>query len=90
MDPDTRHVQIAATLRGQSFVLRGSVRFVWDSEHCKFVDLHSQADMISPLLQVLGNIEDVSIVFSEALIAPDCKVVVERIAPTIVHAAWAE
>ncbi|OWZ00740.1 hypothetical protein PHMEG_00028007, partial [Phytophthora megakarya] len=80
-------LQLACKLLGQSFVLRGSVRFVWDNEICRFVDLHSQADMIPSFLQMLGNIEDVAKVFSKALVTPDCNVAIERISPSIVHAA---
>ncbi|OWZ16190.1 hypothetical protein PHMEG_00010064 [Phytophthora megakarya] len=78
---------LAYKLLGQSFVLRGSVRFVWDNEICQFVDLHSQADMIPSFLQMLGNIEDVAKVFSKALVTPDCNVVIERISPKRIRVA---
>lgn len=40
------------------------------------MSLITQADMVSPLLQLLGNLEDASLVLSNALIQPDYNLVI--------------
>ncbi|KAG6951378.1 hypothetical protein JG688_00013761 [Phytophthora aleatoria] len=60
-------------LLNQRFVMRGSVRFDWDSATDCVVSIQSQSDMLTPLLHVLGTLEDVSLVFEGALVTPDCR-----------------
>ncbi|KAG3030276.1 hypothetical protein PC119_g6295 [Phytophthora cactorum] len=60
-------------LLNQLFVMRGSVRFDWDSATDCVVSIQSQSDMLTPLLRVLGTLEDVSLVFEGALVTPDCR-----------------
>ncbi|ETL81708.1 hypothetical protein L917_18017 [Phytophthora nicotianae] len=60
---------------GKKLVMRGSVLFGWDNTTDKIVSFHSQADMITPMLNLLGNLKDVSCVFSKARITPECKFV---------------
>ncbi|KAG7376011.1 hypothetical protein PHYBOEH_001868 [Phytophthora boehmeriae] len=62
---------LAKKLLGQCLVMRGSVRFDWDGTMERVVDMFSQLDMLSPMLRVLGSLEDVSFVFEKALISPD-------------------
>lgn len=57
-------------------MMRGSVHFDWDDLNNRVVGLVSQADMIAPLLECLGSLEDVSLVFQNALIQPDCNLVI--------------
>ncbi|TDH74277.1 uncharacterized protein CCR75_005076 [Bremia lactucae] len=64
---------LAVKLLGTKFSMRGSVVFGWDSVTNKVIRVHGQADMISPMLSLLGNFEDVSYVFQRALVTPDCK-----------------
>jgi hypothetical protein len=72
----TRLSSIADKLLGQRLVIRGSVRFDWDSGSSRVTRLISQGDMLSPLLQLLGNLDDVSLVFSRSRIQPDANLVI--------------
>jgi hypothetical protein len=62
---------LADKLRGQRIVMRGSVRFEWDAATGRIKGLISQADMLTPLLHVLGGLEDVAAVFDESLVSLD-------------------
>ncbi|KAK1942269.1 hypothetical protein P3T76_006591 [Phytophthora citrophthora] len=66
---------IAGRLLGQRLVTPVSVRFDWDCSSNRVVRLISQGDMLSPMLKVLGNLKDVSLAFSQALVKPDCNLV---------------
>ncbi|KAG7384100.1 hypothetical protein PHYPSEUDO_002955 [Phytophthora pseudosyringae] len=72
---NTRKELVVARLLGQRVAMHGSVRFEWDSSSNR---VYSSTDMFSPILQLLGNLEDVSIVFSGAFIAPDRNLGVEE------------
>ncbi|OWZ17753.1 hypothetical protein PHMEG_0008253 [Phytophthora megakarya] len=69
--------RVAAKLLHQRLVLHGSVRFEWDRVNNCVASLITRADMMSPLLEVLGCLEDVSLVFTNARIQPDGNVVTE-------------
>ncbi|KAG2786222.1 hypothetical protein PC129_g22979 [Phytophthora cactorum] len=66
---------LAAKVLGKRLVMHGSVFFCWDCATDKVVSLHSQADMITPMLNLLGSLEDVSCAFFKARVTPDCKFV---------------
>ncbi|GMF09964.1 unnamed protein product [Phytophthora lilii] len=74
-DEDENCARIALKLLGQRLRMDGSVWFDWDRSSRRVVRLYSQADMLSPLLQLRGNLEDVSITFSKALVTPDFNLV---------------
>ncbi|KAG3033505.1 hypothetical protein PC121_g24348 [Phytophthora cactorum] len=63
---------IAAKMLGKRLVMRGSVFFGWDVATGKVVSLHSQSDMITPMLNLLGSLDDVSCAFSKARVSPNC------------------
>lgn len=67
---------IAAKLLNQRLVMRGSVHFSWDSDNNRVMRLISQSDMVSPLLQVLGTVQDVAAVLNCVRTNPDCNLVV--------------
>ncbi|OWZ17754.1 hypothetical protein PHMEG_0008254 [Phytophthora megakarya] len=69
--------RVAAKILGHRLVLRGSMLFEWDSINNHVARLSFQADMMSPILELLGNLEDVSLVFTDARIRPDCNLVNE-------------
>ncbi|KAF4147511.1 hypothetical protein GN958_ATG03281 [Phytophthora infestans] len=56
----------AVRLLNQKIVMDRSVLLRWDSTTGKLSSIHSQADMISPMLELLGSLEDVSSVFYKA------------------------
>ncbi|KAK1948424.1 hypothetical protein P3T76_000713 [Phytophthora citrophthora] len=60
-------ISLATKLQDQRIVMRSSVRFDWDSSTRRIVRMLSQADMLTPILHLLGNVQDVSRVFDEAL-----------------------
>ncbi|KAE8975721.1 hypothetical protein PR002_g25522 [Phytophthora rubi] len=70
--------RIVVQLLGQRIALTGSVRFGWDSASKRVTKLYAQADMVSPLLQLVSSPEAVSIIFRGALITPDCNLVVAK------------
>ncbi|KAE8979400.1 hypothetical protein PR001_g24564 [Phytophthora rubi] len=70
--------RIVVQLLGQRITMTGSVRFGWDSASKRVTKLYAQADMVSPLLQLVSSPEAVSIIFRGALITPDCNLVVAK------------
>ncbi|OWZ20871.1 hypothetical protein PHMEG_0004670, partial [Phytophthora megakarya] len=65
-----------AKLLGQRLVMHGSVRFSWNSSVNRVDGLLSQSDMVTPLLQLLGNIDDVSLLLGNARVTPEGSLVV--------------
>ncbi|KAF4319353.1 hypothetical protein JM18_003205 [Phytophthora kernoviae] len=65
--------RLAAKLLGQQLVVRGAVRSMWDEDSDRMISVQNEADMLTPMLQLLGNLEDVFCVFGNALITPECK-----------------
>ncbi|KAG1688392.1 hypothetical protein DVH05_025683 [Phytophthora capsici] len=63
---------LAAKLLGERLVMKEAVLFGWDSATDKVVKLHSQADMLTPMLNLLRSLEDASYVFYKARITPEC------------------
>ncbi|OWY98751.1 hypothetical protein PHMEG_00030410 [Phytophthora megakarya] len=64
---------LAKRMEGQRLVMRGSVRFFWDSVTERVVRILTWSDMLTPFCRVLGNLEDVSHVFDRALVTLDCR-----------------
>eukprot|EP00644_Phytophthora_capsici_P018469 jgi/Phyca11/21279/fgenesh1_pg.PHYCAscaffold_87_\ len=60
---------LASKLLGQKIVLKGSTRFDWDSGYGRVTSVISESDMLTPMLRVLGSLEDVSKVFEKSLIS---------------------
>ncbi|OWZ20429.1 hypothetical protein PHMEG_0005142 [Phytophthora megakarya] len=58
-------------LLGQRIVMKGSTRLDWDSAFGRVTRISAESDMMVPILSVLGDLEDVSVVFSKALVGPD-------------------
>ncbi|KAG6610760.1 uncharacterized protein IUM83_08075 [Phytophthora cinnamomi] len=57
--------QIVEKLLGQRVTTRGTTWFQWDSALGCITGLMSETDMISPMLGLLGSLEDVSLVFEK-------------------------
>ncbi|KAG7387377.1 hypothetical protein PHYBOEH_008260 [Phytophthora boehmeriae] len=62
-------------LLGQQLVIHGTVRFDWDSKRRRVSSVKYQADMLTALLQLLGNLEDVAHVLGNARVTPEQKLV---------------
>ncbi|KAE8968258.1 hypothetical protein PR001_g27850 [Phytophthora rubi] len=69
---------IASRILGQRLVVHGSVLFGWDNTSNKVVRFQTQSNLLTPMLNLLGNLEDVSFIFSKALITPDCKFITSK------------
>ncbi|KAG7387378.1 hypothetical protein PHYBOEH_008261 [Phytophthora boehmeriae] len=61
---------------GQQLSFPCNTYLEWDSSRGRVSNVKYDADFVSPLLQLLGSLEDVSHVFDGAYITPDCKMVV--------------
>ncbi|POM57941.1 BZIP transcription factor [Phytophthora palmivora] len=66
-------------LRNQRVVLRGSVRFDWDASMGRVLRHESKVDGLTPVLQLLGGLEDVATVFDKALVTLEGKFVGAKI-----------
>ncbi|KAG1703259.1 hypothetical protein DVH05_008169 [Phytophthora capsici] len=69
---------LGAKLQDQRIVMSSSVRFEWDSSSNRIVRMLSQADMLTPILHLLGNLQDASRVFDGALVTPEFRLSVRR------------
>ncbi|OWZ03531.1 hypothetical protein PHMEG_00024725 [Phytophthora megakarya] len=66
---------LVSELLGQKLVIPASTAFKWDEKKQYVVSVEYTADMITPLLQLLGNLEDVCNVFDNALVTPEGKLI---------------
>ncbi|KAL3657765.1 hypothetical protein V7S43_017337 [Phytophthora oleae] len=64
---------LAAKLLNQRLVLHGSVRFDWDAALGRVDRVEFKTDLLTPLLKLLGSLEDVATVFEKALVTPEGK-----------------
>jgi hypothetical protein len=62
---------LARKLVNQRLVLRGWVRFDWDSVRGRVSRMQSHSDLLTPILQLVGTLENVSRVFVGAFVTPD-------------------
>ncbi|KAL3673953.1 hypothetical protein V7S43_001639 [Phytophthora oleae] len=63
---------LAANIVGKILAIQGTMHLCWDAEIGRMTSVTWQVDLVKPLLELVGSIEDVSRVFNHALIAPDC------------------
>ncbi|KAG2854938.1 hypothetical protein PC116_g11234 [Phytophthora cactorum] len=70
-DNSDRNGKLAEQLLHQRLVMHGSTYFEWDDSTCRVTRVISTSDMLTPMLQLLDNLEDVSRVFEQALISPE-------------------
>ncbi|KAF4139194.1 hypothetical protein GN958_ATG11554 [Phytophthora infestans] len=68
-------VGCGAKMVNKKIVMQGSVMFGWDSASDKVTSIYAQADLVTPLLNLLGSLEDVSCAFYKARVTPDCRFV---------------
>ncbi|KAE8986612.1 hypothetical protein PR003_g24949 [Phytophthora rubi] len=60
---------LAKKLLGQRITMRGLTRFDWDAGYGRVTSVISESDMLTPMLRILGSLEDVSRVFERSLIS---------------------
>lgn len=68
--------RLGKKLLGKQLALHGRGSFGWDSSNNKLISIHYQVDMVTPLLKLLGNLDDVSRVFANANFTPEGTLVV--------------
>ncbi|KAF1778344.1 hypothetical protein GQ600_12333 [Phytophthora cactorum] len=69
---------LASKLLNQRLVMHGSVRFDWDNATSRVVRLESNVDMLTAMLKLLENLEDMAHVFDGALITLDGAIATEE------------
>ncbi|EGZ18073.1 hypothetical protein PHYSODRAFT_504287 [Phytophthora sojae] len=62
---------LAKKMLNERLVMCGSVRFDWDDRSGRVVRLETKIDMMSAMLKLLGNLEDMARVFEKAAITPE-------------------
>ncbi|OWZ21818.1 hypothetical protein PHMEG_0003568 [Phytophthora megakarya] len=68
---------LAAKLLGQKLEICSVARFVWDDTMARVSEVSFQTDLITPILNVLGSLEQVASVFSYALVTPEGHTIVQ-------------
>ncbi|ETI39272.1 hypothetical protein F443_15135 [Phytophthora nicotianae P1569] len=63
--------ELAEQLLGRRIVMRGLTRFEWDSASRCFTSVIAHSDLLTPMLHLLGNVEDVAQVFQRSSVTPD-------------------
>ncbi|KAG3005353.1 hypothetical protein JG687_00017243 [Phytophthora cactorum] len=54
---------LAKKLQHREIVMPGTVRFLWDSTCGRITSVLSHSDMLTPMLQLVGNVEDLARVY---------------------------
>ncbi|OWZ23491.1 hypothetical protein PHMEG_0001621, partial [Phytophthora megakarya] len=54
-----------------SFLVNNSLRFAWNELGGRVARFESTVDLLTTLLRILGNVEDVGCVFNEAVVTPE-------------------
>ncbi|ETN03924.1 hypothetical protein PPTG_15241 [Phytophthora nicotianae INRA-310] len=68
---DETKVLLRQALVNQRITMLGSIRFEWDAINGQVTSVSIESDMLTPMLHLLGNLEDVSRVFADALLSLD-------------------
>ncbi|KAG6623417.1 bZIP transcription factor 1 [Phytophthora cinnamomi] len=61
----------AIQLHSKKIIMHGSIHFGLDYASNRVVQIRSQADMLSPVLHILGDLDSVDQVFDGAVVTPD-------------------
>ncbi|GMF49425.1 unnamed protein product [Phytophthora fragariaefolia] len=64
--------RIVPRLLGQRVTIAASIHFGWDSASQRVTKIYTRPDIMSPFLELVGSLEDVSIIFCDAFITPGC------------------
>ncbi|GMF28123.1 unnamed protein product [Phytophthora lilii] len=70
-DIGSNEYKLASKLLGQRIVMLGSAHFEWDDVHGLLASVMFQNDMLTPLLCLLGDLEEVALVFDKAAVSPE-------------------
>eukprot|EP00644_Phytophthora_capsici_P015706 jgi/Phyca11/121681/e_gw1.44.87.1 len=70
---DDKWSPLAYRLLNQRIEINGSIRFVWDPSSGRVTSLQSTMDLLTPILRLVGSVDDVARVFDGAFITLDGK-----------------
>lgn len=71
LETEGRTAALGMKLLGQRLLLPHTTIFEWDGECSRIEQLTMSVDFLSPVLQLLGSLEDAAIVLDKAFIAPE-------------------
>ncbi|OWZ11446.1 hypothetical protein PHMEG_00015532 [Phytophthora megakarya] len=72
-DRDEGYV-IAVKLVGQELTMNGTYQFHYDEQSNRVTCIKPTLDILTPLLSLLGSLENVAHLFENAVITPECKI----------------
>ncbi|EGZ27683.1 hypothetical protein PHYSODRAFT_469671 [Phytophthora sojae] len=64
---------LASRLLGYKLVINGCTHLLWDADAGRMISIQYTADILTPMLQLLGNLDEVSKLFSKARVNPQCR-----------------
>ncbi|KAG7398640.1 hypothetical protein PHYBOEH_010689 [Phytophthora boehmeriae] len=70
--PQSTYSSIGSRVLGKQLGCQYSLRFQWDAAGGRISRMEAKLDLVTPLLRVLGNLEDVNYVLEKAIITPEC------------------
>ncbi|KAI9982173.1 hypothetical protein PInf_008064 [Phytophthora infestans] len=68
---DKTKASLCQALLDQRITKDGSIRFEWDAMNGRVTRVTTESDMLSPMLRLLGSVENVSRVFRDAFVSLD-------------------
>ncbi|OWZ21147.1 hypothetical protein PHMEG_0004338 [Phytophthora megakarya] len=68
---DYKCLSLASKLLGQRLVVPMSVRFEWDEMNNRISSMHYEPDFLTPLLKILGNLEETTRVLNSTMAYPN-------------------
>ncbi|OWZ07627.1 hypothetical protein PHMEG_00019956 [Phytophthora megakarya] len=71
---------LAEKLVGKKLTMDGTYQFKYDEQSGRITCFQVTPDIVTPLLRLLGNLEDVARMFDNAVITPECKMATSRMA----------
>ncbi|POM74395.1 Hypothetical protein PHPALM_8656 [Phytophthora palmivora] len=74
---------LAEKMLGKKIVVQGSTYFNWDNASGRVTQLQWKMDLLTPMLQLLGSLEDVVQVFDSAKLSPEVSKFLHKITETI-------
>ncbi|KAG6623330.1 uncharacterized protein IUM83_06265 [Phytophthora cinnamomi] len=65
-------------LLGKRLVMSGAVSFAWNEDKGRVASLQYSVDMLTPMMHLLGNLEDAARVFARANVTPESRLAAEE------------
>ncbi|ETI39263.1 hypothetical protein L914_14537 [Phytophthora nicotianae] len=68
---DAAGLKLVEKLQGQQISIHGTTRFLWDPVYRRISSVMAQSDILTPMLCLVGSLENVSLVFKGASVTLD-------------------